>query len=110
MFMDGKEGDKMETFKLSTTMFRGLEHTLCEKAKGIWHIQPGEQLNLEGTQEQHSSTNENYIKMTVPGSSQWPSSKGTKDSGSKLKQKTQDIRKFHTTRTIKQVSQKGCVF
>lgn len=90
MFMDGKAGDKLETFQLSTTMMlRGLEHTLCEKAKGTWHIQPGEQLNLEGAQEQLSSTYEKHIKMTVPGSSQWPSGKGTKDSGSKLKQETQ---------------------
>lgn len=59
-----------------------------EKATGIWHIPSGEQLNLEGTQEQISSTYEKYIK-TLPGSSQWPSSKGTKDSGSKLKQETQ---------------------
>lgn len=70
-------------------MFKGLEHTTYEKAKGIGHIQPGEQLNLEKTQEQLSSAYEKYIKMTVPGSSQWPSSKGTKDNGFKLKQETQ---------------------
>lgn len=71
-----------------TTMFRSTSPREGEKAEGIWHIQPGEQLNLEETQEQLSSTYEKYIKMTLPGSSQWPSSKGAKDSGCKLKQET----------------------
>lgn len=88
-------------------MFKGLEHTTYEKAKGIGHIQAGEQLNLEKTQEQLSSAYEKYIKTTVPGSSQSPSSKGTKDNGFKLKQETQTGYK-ELSYTIKQVSQKGC--
>lgn len=69
--------------------FSGLEYTPYEKAKGICHIQPREKLNLEGTQEQLSNTYEKYIKVTVPGSSHWPSSKETKDSGCRLKHETQ---------------------
>lgn len=90
-------------------MFKRLEHTPYEKAKGIGHIQPGEQLNLEKTQKQLSSAYEKYIKMTVPGSSQRPSGKGTKDNGFKLKQETQTgYKELYTMRTTKEVSQKGC--
>lgn len=42
-----------------------------EKGEGTWHIQPGEKVDLEETQQQLSNMYEEVINMTAPGSSHW---------------------------------------
>lgn len=107
--MHGKE-DILETFQWSTTMiFKGLEHTTYEKAKGIGHIQPENNWIWRGHQSNFPVPMRSILKCLCQALHSGQVAKGQKTMAlSWNKQLRLDIRNFHTMRTTKQVSQKGC--
>lgn len=109
MFTDEKKGDKLETFQWSTTiMFRGLKYTPYKNAKGIGRTQSGERLNLERPQEQLSYTMRS-LRWLCQVLHTGQVAKGQKTVAVSWNKRFRlDIRNFHTMRTTKQASRKGC--